>query len=105
MAIAIFAFAVGAMAEMPKRLNIGSEEMISINDLAKMVIGISDKNIKIKNLYGQEFINKYGYKCPLGVKGRNSNNDLFKEKVGQDVYEPLEEGMKKLYNWIKTQTN
>jgi nucleoside-diphosphate-sugar epimerase len=86
-----------------KPVNIGSEEMISINDLAKMAIKISGKDIKIKNLYGQEFIDKYGYKCPLGVKGRNSNNNLFKEKVGEDVFEPLEEGIKKLYNWIEIQ--
>lgn len=51
-------------------VNIGSEEMISINDLAQMAIDISQKNLKIKNLDGEEFISKYGFRCPVGVRGR-----------------------------------
>lgn len=81
-------------------VNIGSEEMVSMNELAQMVIDISGKNLKIKNIYGDEFIAKYGYKCPLGVKGRNSNNDLYKEKIGWAVSQPLKMGISKLYNWI-----
>ena len=71
-------------------VNIGSEEMIAINDFAQMAIDISKKNIKIKNIEG-----------PLGVKGRNSDNRLFKEKIGWEPTQPLREGMEKTYNWIK----
>jgi GDP-D-mannose 3',5'-epimerase len=81
-------------------VNIGSEEMISINELAKMAINISGKNIKIKNIYGEKFEKKYGYKCPIGVHGRNSNNKLYKEKIGWSVSEPLIDGISKTYEWI-----
>jgi GDP-D-mannose 3', 5'-epimerase len=81
-------------------VNIGSEEMVTINQLAQMAIDISGKNIKIKNIYGEEFLKKYGFKCPLGVRGRNSDNKLFREKVGEDLYKPLIEGMTKTYLWI-----
>jgi GDP-D-mannose 3',5'-epimerase len=84
-----------------KPVNIGSEEMISMNDLAKMVIDISGKNISIKNIEGQEFLEKYGYPCPLGVNGRNSHNALYKSVVGWEVSKPLKEGMQILYSWIK----
>jgi nucleoside-diphosphate-sugar epimerase len=84
-------------------VNIGSEEMISINDLAQLAINISGKNIKIKNLSGEEFYQKYKFICPIGVKGRNSDNRLFREKVGKEIVNPLEIGLKKTYNWIKTQ--
>ena len=86
-------------------VNIGSEEMISINDFAKMAIKISGKDIKINNLYGDDFIKKYGYPTPLGVKGRNSHNELFKNKVGWEPNLKLFEGMKKTYEWIENQIN
>jgi GDP-D-mannose 3',5'-epimerase len=81
-------------------VNIGSEEMVTINQLAQMTIDISGKNIKIKNIYGEEFSKKYGFKCPLGVRGRNSDNKLFKGKIGKDSYKPLIDGMTKTYSWI-----
>lgn len=81
-------------------VNIGSEEMVTINDLAQMAIDISGKNVTIKNIEGQEFIDKYGFKCPTGVRGRNSDNTLYKEKVGWAVSEPLIDGMKKTFQWI-----
>ena len=81
-------------------VNIGSEEMVSINELAEIAINISKKNISINNLDGNDFIDKYGFKCPIGVRGRNSDNSLFKEKVGWEVSLPLKEGMKKTYKWI-----
>jgi GDP-D-mannose 3', 5'-epimerase len=81
-------------------VNIGSEEMVTINQLAQMAIDISGKKINIKNIYGEEFFNKYGFKCPLGVRGRNSDNKLFKQKIGYDVSKPLIEGMTKTYGWI-----
>jgi len=81
-------------------VNIGSKEMVTINQLAQMAIDISGKNISIKNIYGEEFIRKYGFKCPLGVRGRNSDNRLFREKLGWEVYMPLIEGMTRTYEWI-----
>lgn len=84
-------------------VNIGSEEKVTINQLAEMAIKISGKNIKIKNLFGEEFIQKYGHKCPLGVKGRNSDNKLYREKMGWEVSQPLQKGLEKTFNWIKTQ--
>ena len=64
---------------------------------------ISGKNIKIFNLDGEEFKNKYGFRCPIGVQGRNSDNSLIREKLGWDYSQALNIGMKKTYNWIKDQ--
>ena len=86
-------------------VNIGSEEMISINDFAKMAIEVSNKNLNIYNIDDQDFINKYGHKCPLGVNGRNSDNTLYYNKIGWKVSQPLIKGMKKTYNWIENQIN
>ena len=84
-------------------VNIGSEEMVTINELAEIAIKLSGKNISIKNIYGDEFIQKYGHKCPTGVKGRNSDNKLYLEKIGWVVSKPLVDGMKITYNWINNQ--
>ena len=73
-------------------VNIGSEEMISINSLVRMIIGISGKNLKIKNIEG-----------PEGVRGRNSDNKLYKEKIGWEVSQPLKVGIEKTYQWIEEQ--
>jgi nucleoside-diphosphate-sugar epimerase len=73
-------------------VNIGSEEMISINDFARMIIRISGKNISI--------INKPG---PIGVNGRNSDNRLIKEKLNWAPSRPLIEGLEILYDWILKQ--
>jgi nucleoside-diphosphate-sugar epimerase len=73
-------------------VNIGSEEMIAINDLARMVIEISGKNITINNIAG-----------PLGVRGRNSDNNVFREKIGWESTETLSEGIEKTYAWISQQ--
>ena len=81
-------------------VNIGSEEMVTINELAEMAIKLSGKNITIKNIYGDEFIQKYGFKCPTGVKGRNSDNKLYHKKIGWVVSKPLIDGIKITYNWI-----
>lgn len=82
-------------------VNIGSEEMVTINQLAQMAIDISGKHISIKNIYGEEFMTKYGFKCPLGVRGRNSDNKLFKSKLGWVVSEPLIDGMSKTFDWVE----
>lgn len=73
-------------------VNIGSEEMIKINDLAQMAIDISEKDISIKNISG-----------PVGVRGRNSDNKLYKEKIGWEPSQSLVDGMKKTYTWINQQ--
>jgi len=73
-------------------VNIGSEEMITINDLAKMVIGISGKDITINNIDG-----------PEGVRGRNSDNDLYKEKLNWEPTQTLRTGMERTYEWISEQ--
>ena len=86
-------------------VNIGSEEMVSINELAQMAINISGKNITIKNLEGDNFIKKYGFKCPVGVRGRNSDNKLYEDKIGWSVSEPLRIGMEKTFQWINKQVN
>ena len=86
-------------------VNIGSDEKIRMNDLAKMVIEISGKNISISNISGQAFVDKYGFKCPLGVKGRTSHNDLFKSVVKWEMRQPLKVGISKLYQWIEYQVN
>ena len=86
-------------------VNIGSEEMIAINDFAQMAIDISGKQISINNLDGQEFENKYGHPVPLGVKGRNSDNNLFYEKIGWKPSQSLLEGMKITFKWIKSQVD
>ena len=84
-------------------LNIGSEEMISINDFAKMAIEVSGKNLDIYNIDGKDFIKKYGHKCPIGVNGRNSDNTLYYKNIGWKVSQPLIQGMKKTYEWINLQ--
>ena len=75
-------------------VNIGSEEMVTINQLVDTVAEVSDKNVTKIHIDG-----------PLGVRGRNSNNDLIREKLGWDYEQSLEEGIRKTYNWIWEQTN
>jgi GDP-D-mannose 3', 5'-epimerase len=73
-------------------VNIGSEEMVSINQLAEMIINISGKKLGINNISG-----------PLGVRGRNSDNRLIKEKLGWMPDYPLKKGLEKTYIWIENQ--
>ena len=82
-------------------VNIGSEEMVTINQLAEMAILISGKSIKIKNISGSEFLNKYGFECPVGVRGRNSNNDLFFNKMNWKPSAKLIDGLTETYAWIE----
>ena len=81
-------------------VNIGSEEMVSINELAQMAINISGKNISIKNLEGENFIKKYGFKCPVGVRGRNSDNKLYKKNMNWEPSQKLQDGINKTFEWI-----
>jgi GDP-D-mannose 3',5'-epimerase len=86
-------------------VNIGSEEMVTINQLARMAIEISGKDLVIRNIDGDDFVAKYGFKCPMGVRGRNSDNALYEEKMNWSVSMPLIEGMKLTYDWIKNQVD
>ena len=73
-------------------VNIGSEEMVSINQLAQMTMDIAGKHLTIKHIDG-----------PLGVRGRNSDNKLIKEKLGWAPSESLRAGMEKTYAWVSKQ--
>ena len=73
-------------------VNIGSEEMVTINQLVDTAAKVSDKTVGKDHIDG-----------PLGVRGRNSNNDLIREKLGWDYTQTLEEGIRKTYNWISMQ--
>ncbi len=73
-------------------VNVGSEEMIAINDLVKMVADVANKKVNIKNIPG-----------PTGVRGRNSDNKLIKEKLGWAPSDLLVNGITKTYNWIGEQ--
>jgi len=84
-------------------VNIGSEEMVTINQLAKYAIIASHKQINIKNISGDEFKNKYGFNCPVGVRGRNSDNKLYREKMNWEPNQKLQEGINKTYQWIEKQ--
>lgn len=75
-------------------VNIGSDEMISINDLVNYVIDISGKMVNIKHIDG-----------PTGVRGRNSDNNLIKEKLNWSPNRPLYEGLVKTYEWINKEVN
>ena len=76
-------------------VNIGSEEMVTINELAQMAIDISGKNLTINNIDVPH----------TGVRGRNSDNALIKEKLGWEPTMSLLEGMKLTYKWIKEQVD
>ncbi len=70
-------------------VNIGSEEMVSINQLARMVMEIANKQLKIRHIPG-----------PEGVRGRCSDNRLIAEKINWRPTKPLREGLEKTYKWI-----
>ncbi len=75
-------------------VNIGSEEMVTINQLAEIIMYIAGKKLTIKHIEG-----------PLGVRGRNSDNRLIKEKLGWAPDFSLREGLEKTYLWIKKQVD
>lgn len=74
-------------------VNIGSEEMVTINQLVDTAAKVSGKSVEKQHILD----------APLGVRGRNSNNDLIREKLGWDYSQTLEEGIRKTYNWIESQ--
>ncbi len=73
-------------------VNIGSEEMVTINELATAIIAISGKSLRIDHIPG-----------PLGVRGRTSDNTLIKERLGWAPTQPLKVGIEKNYTWISDQ--
>jgi nucleoside-diphosphate-sugar epimerase len=73
-------------------VNIGSDEMVTINQLAKMIMEISGKKLDLLHIPG-----------PLGVRGRNSDNRLFEKKLGWRVSEKLVDGLYKTYPWVLSQ--
>jgi nucleoside-diphosphate-sugar epimerase len=75
-------------------VNIGSDEMIAINDLAKLVMKVAGKKINIKNIPG-----------PVGVRGRNSDNQLIQERLGWKPSSTLVDGISKTYQWIGEQVS
>jgi len=86
-------------------VNIGSDEMVSINDLAQLALDAAGKNNKIENLAGNDFIDKYGFKCPEGVRGRNSDNRLYREKMNWEPTQSLKDGVASTFKWINSQVN
>jgi GDP-D-mannose 3',5'-epimerase len=75
-------------------VNIGSDEMVTINDLVAMACSVENKQLKINHING-----------PTGVRGRNSDNTLIKQKLGWAPNYPLNKGITQTYQWIKTQIN
>jgi nucleoside-diphosphate-sugar epimerase len=73
-------------------VNIGSEEMVTINQLVETAAKVAGKNVEKNHIDG-----------PLGVRGRNSNNDVVRRELGWDYSQTLEEGIRKTYNWISEQ--
>ena len=73
-------------------VNIGSDEMVSINELAELVISISGKQLSLNNIPG-----------PMGVRGRNSDNRLIKEKLKWAPSSMLAVGMEQTYKWVEAQ--
>jgi nucleoside-diphosphate-sugar epimerase len=73
---------------------IGSDEMVSINELAEMVMRIAGKKLRVKHIDG-----------PLGVRGRSSDNRLIKAKLGWAPTAKLEDGLRVTYDWIRKVAN
>jgi len=73
-------------------VNVGSEEMVTINQLAEMAMEIGGKQLRIQHVEG-----------PLGVRGRNSDNRLIRQKLGWAPSAPLRIGLEKTYNWVAEQ--
>jgi nucleoside-diphosphate-sugar epimerase len=73
-------------------VNIGSEEMVTINQMTEMIMEVAAKSLSIRHIPG-----------PLGVRGRNSDNRLIRQKLGWEPSQPLRNGLAKTYVWIEGQ--
>lgn len=82
-------------SQIRKPVNIGSDRLVSINELIEIISKIAGKNIR----------KKYDLTKPQGVRGRNSNNDLILYLLDWEPNTSLEEGLNKTYNWIKSQVD
>jgi GDP-D-mannose 3',5'-epimerase len=74
-------------------VNIGSDEMVTINQLADMIMQVAGKHVEKRHIPG-----------PLGVRGRNSDNRLIREKLGWEPSQPLATGLETTYAWVERQT-
>jgi nucleoside-diphosphate-sugar epimerase len=74
-------------------INIGSEEMVTINQMVEIISAIAKKQV----------VRKHKLDAPVGVRGRNSSNDLIRRELGWDYSMPLAEGLEKTYLWIQSQ--
>ena len=74
-------------------VNIGSEEMVTIDQLVDMIMKIAEKKLEKRHVSG-----------PLGVRARNSDNRLIRQKLGWEPSQPLETGLGLTYSWIERQT-
>ncbi|HXB62763.1 MAG TPA: NAD-dependent epimerase/dehydratase family protein [Acidobacteriaceae bacterium] len=79
-------------SELGEPVNLGSEEMVTINRLAEIIMEAAGKKVTIKHIPG-----------PLGVRGRNSDNKLVREKLGWEPKKPLRDGIATTYAWIADQ--
>ena len=79
-------------SDFPGPVNIGSEEMVTINKLAELVMTVADKPLRLRHIPG-----------PLGVRGRNSDNRLIRERLGWSPSQPLVTGLEKTYRWVEQQ--
>jgi nucleoside-diphosphate-sugar epimerase len=73
-------------------VNVGSEEMVTINQLAEMTMKIAEKKLALKHVRG-----------PLGVRGRNSDNHVIREKLGWAPSAKLEDGIRETFKWVQEQ--
>jgi GDP-D-mannose 3', 5'-epimerase len=73
-------------------VNVGSDEMVTINQLADMIMAIAGKRVEKRHISG-----------PLGVRGRNSDNRLIEEKLSWKPSQPLPDGLAVTYEWIERQ--
>jgi len=76
----------------PGPVNIGSEEMVTINELAEKTMEIAGRRLSLRHIPG-----------PLGVRGRNSDNRLIAEKLSWAPSRSLTEGLKRTYQWVEQQ--
>jgi nucleoside-diphosphate-sugar epimerase len=75
-------------------LNLGQDRMISINDLARMIMEVAGKNVTLDHVDG-----------PEGVRGRNSDNSLLREVLNWEPSISLEDGLEHTYQWIEEQVS
>jgi nucleoside-diphosphate-sugar epimerase len=79
-------------SDVTEPVNIGSEEMVTINGLADMIMQIAGKQVRLRHIPG-----------PLGVRGRNSDNRMIRKLLGWAPSQPLATGLQASYGWIERQ--